>query len=396
MRIVFFDSDYPALLGAVYGGRPQASLQEEHDVLLARRNAAMFARLDFVADALAKIGHTADVFYLNNLPLQLAWARKHGRSVGLSAPALARLGTFWLRRLASGARIWSHRLLSKRRLAPQPDPLFDTRNPRVYELAAEQISKLRPDVVYNHDPALVDGARLKSTPGFTGKLVAQIASPYPDTIDWRPYDLVISSLPNFVERFRAQGVPAAYLPLYFAPQVQDEVPPRPRDLPLTFVGSVTPVHAGRRKFLERIADCLPLDLYGSLYGEPQGSVLAKAYRGPAWGRDMYVTLARSQLTLNRHIDVAEGFANNLRLYEATGMGACLVTEQRENLPDLFELGREVLAYGSTEECIEMCRYYMSRPREAAAIGAAGQRRCLADHTVERHAEKLAAILGNRL
>ena len=111
---------------------------------------------------------------------------------------------------------------------------------------------------------------------------------------------------------------------------------------------------------------------------------------------MYVALARSRLTLNRHIDIADGYANNLRLYEATGMGACLVTEKRRNLPELFEPGREVLVYDSVDECIELCRYHLARPNEAAVIAEAGRRRCLADHTVERHAGKLATILRERL
>ena len=50
---------------------------------------------------------------------------------------------------------------------------------------------------------------------------------------------------------------------------------------------------------------------------------------------MYEILAHSQVTLNRQNVAAEGSANNMRLLEATGVGALLLTESRKNLNDLF-------------------------------------------------------------
>ena len=37
---------------------------------------------------------------------------------------------------------------------------------------------------------------------------------------------------------------------------------------------------------------------------------------------MYRVLRQSKIALNRHSDVAEDHANNMRLYEATGVGTC--------------------------------------------------------------------------
>jgi hypothetical protein len=48
------------------------------------------------------------------------------------------------------------------------------------------------------------------------------------------------------------------------------------------------------------------------------------------------------VALNRHIAAAEGHANNMRLYEATGVGTCLLTDRGSNLGELFEVGREVI------------------------------------------------------
>ena len=397
MHILFVTIDYAEVVKSIYGSGAGAASATSYSELLERRNATLFARCDYLTEAIRKIGYHADAFYLNNLPLQIAWRREQGTpGLGSSSAEFARQAVFYLRRLGSHGRLAADRLFGGGELAPQSEPLFDSRNPLVRSIAAEQIGKLKPDIIYNYDPVLIDGHFLKSLSGFSGKLVAQIAAPYPTALDWSPYDLVVSSLPNLVERFTNQGVPSAYLPLYFAPDVLGQVTPRNRDLALTFVGSVSQVHAKRRKFLEHAAKQLSLDFYGSLQGERPGTALDRAYRGPAWGRDMYIALARSRLTLNMHIDIAEGFANNLRLYEATGMGACLVTEWGKNLADLFEPGREVVAYKSLEECVDLCRYYLDNPAEAEAIAIAGQRRCLAEHTTKRHAERLDDMLRHRL
>ena len=53
------------------------------------------------------------------------------------------------------------------------------------------------------------------------------------------------------------------------------------------------------------------------------------------GKERWI-VGKGKVTVNRHIDIAEEYANNMRLYEATGMGACLVTDAKLNLPCLFD------------------------------------------------------------
>ncbi len=53
-------------------------------------------------------------------------------------------------------------------------------------------------------------------------LVGQIASPLADDADLRPFDLMLSSLPNFVERFRAAGLRAEPFRLAFDPIVLEQ------------------------------------------------------------------------------------------------------------------------------------------------------------------------------
>ncbi len=50
---------------------------------------------------------------------------------------------------------------------------------------------------------------------------------------------------------------------------------------------------------------------------------------------MYQVLRRSRITLNSHIDLAGREAGNMRLFEATGVGAFLLTDFKDNLHTLF-------------------------------------------------------------
>ena len=67
---------------------------------------------------------------------------------------------------------------------------------------------------------------------------------------------------------------------------------------------------------------------------------------------MYDILRRSKITFNRHIDVAETNANNMRMFEATGMGSLLITDKKDNLNDLFCENKEVISYCNKEDALE--------------------------------------------
>jgi len=111
---------------------------------------------------------------------------------------------------------------------------------------------------------------------------------------------------------------------------------------------------------------------------------------------MYRVLAESKIVLNSHIAYAEGQANNMRLFEATGVGALLVTESAPNLADFFEPGREVVSYDGPTDLVDKLRHYIDHDDERRAIAEAGQARTLRDHTYAKLMARLADILGTKL
>jgi spore maturation protein CgeB len=111
---------------------------------------------------------------------------------------------------------------------------------------------------------------------------------------------------------------------------------------------------------------------------------------------MLEVLASARIAVNRHIDVAEDNANNMRLYEATGVGSLLLTDAKQNLGELFDVGRELIAYRGEDELVEAVEHYLAHEDERTAIAAAGQRRTLRDHTYEVRMRELADILDRYL
>jgi spore maturation protein CgeB len=107
---------------------------------------------------------------------------------------------------------------------------------------------------------------------------------------------------------------------------------------------------------------------------------------------MLEVLASARIAVNRHIDVAEDNANNMRLYEGTGVGSLLLTDAKQNLGELFDVGREVIAYRDEDELVEAVEHFLAHEDERAAVAAAGQGRTLREHTYEVRMRELADIL----
>jgi spore maturation protein CgeB len=69
------------------------------------------------------------------------------------------------------------------------------------------------------------------------------------------------------------------------------------------------------------------------------------------------------------------------MYEATGVGSCLVTDWKRNLGDLFDADEEVVTYRTPEECADKVRYLLRHDELRNKIARAGQVRTHRDHSL---------------
>ena len=262
----------------------------------------------------------------------------------------------------------------------------------------EQVRSFEPDVIYVQNLNVLDDATLTSMRS-DGRLVAgQIASAAPSPDRLRLFDLLLTSFPHFVERFRTLGVDSEYFRIGFDPRILDDLDDAPPAREVVFVGALNRLrHRRGSSTFNRAGRRLPIEFWGyDLRGWPPWSRIRRGYRGEAWGLAMYRLLRDARISLNRHIAEAEGHANNMRLYEATGVGSLLLTDEGSNLAELFEPGREVVTYADVDDLVEKARHYLAHEEERRTIAAAGQARTLREHTYERRMQELAEILRSRL
>src|ERR1700749_1362737 len=108
---------------------------------------------------------------------------------------------------------------------------------------------------------------------------------------------------------------------------------------------------------------------------------------------MYQALRRSKITLNSHIDMAGREAGNMRLFEATGIGAFLLTDFKDNLHSLFAPEREVAAWRSIDECLAAIDRYLADEGARIVAAKAGQARTMAQHTYRHRAAEILSFIG---
>lgn len=126
----------------------------------------------------------------------------------------------------------------------------------------------------------------------------------------------------------------------------------------------------------------------ALRGNPEfkfSKLISGSAKPGAYGLQQYELLRRAQVTVNVHAGLAEDFAANMRLFEATGIGTALATDMKSDLAEFFEPDSEVVAFSSVEEASEKIGFLVDNPKAARDIAANGQKRCLRDHTFDSRA-----------
>jgi hypothetical protein len=404
MKFLILNIDYPEFLSWFYKQHPGLD-QASYDEQLKMRENSLVSESSFYVKNLKKMGHEARVIYINNKLLQKSWAVEHG--MARYANSLEKSTDFrlkfiklenYLAKHAKNSRFPEHYLISAYNTAYN---IFQEKilkpDKWMYPILEKQIQYYHPDVLLNEAMRIIHNNFLKKIKPETNYLIGQhAATSFPNNTNFSAYDLVISSFPPTVDFFKNLGVPAELLRLGFESTIIDDFPNENRSIDVSFIGSFFSVHSSRVKWLETIYEKTPeLKVWASnLHSLQPTSPVLKAYQGSAWGREMYHIFHRSKITLNHHGDVLP-YANNLRLYEATGMGALLITDWKKNLLDMFEPDKEVITYRTPEDCAEKIRFYLENDKERENIAHAGHKRTLIEHTYENRMKEFVNIIHNR-
>jgi len=332
-----------------------------------------FGTADFYSRNLRAIGYPAQDVIFNDMRLQYKWFKEYGR--GRRIDLFRNLDVL-------------HKILNKAAFVP-----WDWQAP--YTILKAQIEHYQPDILYIQDIGAINDRFLAQIKPQVKLIAGQIACPLPADRDLKVYDVIFTSFPHYVDILKKMGVSAQYLKIGFEPRIWESLGKETlsKKYDCIFIGGFSKPHSQRVKSLEAAAERLALDVWG--YGIERlasSSSLRKRYHGEAWGRDMYRVLGQSKISINIHIDAAADYANNMRLYESTGMGSLLVTDYKKNLNDLFKVGAEIIAYKTVDELCSAVEYYLDHEKERAAIAVVGQQRTLREHGYGARMKELAGLL----
>jgi spore maturation protein CgeB len=376
MRFLILNTDYPEFLRSLYARQDNLG-KMSYDRQMQARNDSLFGVADFYSANLKKLGHEAQEIHANNKFLQWKWAEEHG--------------------VKGILRSMGYRLNLRRPFYRWMKPL-DRKPAWFYDILARQIEHYAPDVIINQAMDDISSRFLERMRPHTKLLVGQIAAPRPQSENFKVYDLVFTSLPNYVEYFSSLGIPCVLNRLAFEPGVLGRLDENaPANIPVSFVGSLSPAHANRIQLLEYLCRNTDIMIWGNGVEKlPEASPIRRAFKGTVWGREMFQVMHDSKITINHHIGIAGDYANNMRLYEATGAGTLLITDDKKNIGDIFEPGKEVVVYKNADECVRLIRYYLAHEEERSAIARAGQARTLREHTYYQRVGEMVRIIEEKL
>lgn len=82
---------------------------------------------------------------------------------------------------------------------------------------------------------------------------------------------------------------------------------------------------------------------------------------------------------------------SLQVFAIPATASCLITEYIEELPESFEIGKELLSYQTMDELVSHVDKALKDPEWARKIGEAGRRRCVDCHTHEIRVKELIKL-----
>ena len=372
---VFKASSYDHKVLAALFVQKESPLHEDYASSLSGLMSSVFVGTDFWSRA-ASEGSGLELMevVLNCKPLQEQWAVENGLVVE---------GADWMRRIL-----------------------------------CEQVRRFDPEVLIFHDQEYLDADFQAEVLRHCHPrlVVAWDGIARCDAARFANCHLVLTNFPFVRDFYRNAGLRSEVLPYSFHADIAEQIGTLERIYPLTFAGSLvvrSDLHVRRLRLVGELAKRFPLTVRAT------GSILqwkwtertqrrrlrhfhwseamdvhrlGRANLGAVHGLPMYRFFGESLVTFNVHIDNARNVASNMRLFEASGMGACLLTDGADGMEDYFEADSEVVLYGSPAEAVEKARWLLDNPEKARAIGEAGFQRTMRDHTFKKRIPLLESLL----
>ncbi|MDD4082757.1 MAG: glycosyltransferase [Sphaerochaetaceae bacterium] len=304
-----------------------------------------------------------------------------------------------------------------------------------FDIMVLQAKKINPDILFFECNDLDTLKRIKKQCpniklvfGWSGSAIGRNTA-------WGEMNAILCCAPESVEKIKKLGYESFHINHGFDPNILNKITFQKKDIDLLFTGSVIITntkgyHSKRLEFLMEIySKCVQCGIDFQIFGKvdfsgrlikaklniykflsvfglgdlflkfsgkdgiliKKGLDLSSIVHPPVFGINMYNLIKRSKVALNIHADSSDKFASNIRLFEVTGVGACLLTDYKENMPNLFS-SKEVICYNSTEDCIDKIKELFNDTSSIDSLALLGQKRTLKQHTTLHRAKEFDKII----
>lgn len=251
------------------------------------------------------------------------------------------------------------------------------------EIKLAQIESFNPAVFYNHSP--------RNDKEFVERLKDKkiinvcwdaIITDYP----WlhEKYDLRLTLFDPFVRYWQSNGLPAALLTPAFTPTWEDYIENQ-RQIDVLFYGQLSKkLFLNRNQLITKLLEWKSKNEYNvrvHLQGLNKKKPLINL-RGlrrltkwvnetpalirnnalpPIYGEELYRAIGNSKIVVNTFGDYNGLFKENMRNYEALGLGALMIGEDGI-YPDFITPGQDFLTFKHADELIEKLQHALNNPQ----------------------------------
>lgn len=257
------------------------------------------------------------------------------------------------------------------------------------DILLAQIEEHRSEVFYNLDPMRYGDTFLRRLPGSVRCTVAWRAAPSQGG-QFLTHDVIVNNFPSLLEGYRAQGARAEYLSPAHDPAMDFYAARTERPIDVLFVGTYSRHHRTRAAMLEAIAGLrnrmsvvmhidtsrftrlaeTPLGWAGPLRQERRSRDIRAVARPPVFGRDLLNAISSAKIVVNGAIDMAGRDRGNMRIWEALGCGAALVSDCG-NYPDDMKDGQHFASYDDAAEVPTILGALIADPARCQALAHDG-------------------------
>ena len=112
--------------------------------------------------------------------------------------------------------------------------------------------------------------------------------------------------------------------------------------------------------------------------------------------EMYEQLKNSRVVFNIHTDQANNESGNMRMFEVTGVGSCLITNDSKNIKDLFIPDQEILTYKTYDEFMSKYKEIINNENLQRTFRINGHNKTIKYHTTEKRVEEINNLINKML